>query len=121
MGALSANLPMIAALHGLTTQELTNNLRQYNDLIFFDHVHPNAQANALVGAYMQSIVAGTPWVETVPLMGANVDYSVTATIGVPREVDRVMVSLVAGTTYTLEMLGVSSLGTSGSLAIRRFA
>ena len=115
VGALSANLPMVAALHGLTTQELTDNLRQYNDLIFFDHVHPNAQANALLGAYMQSIIAGTPWVETMPLMGANVDYSVTATIGAPREVDRVTVSLVAGTTYTVEMLGVSTLGTAGSL------
>jgi phospholipase/lecithinase/hemolysin len=115
VGALSANLPMIAALHGLTTQELTDNLRQYNDLIFFDHVHPNAQAHALLGAYMQSIVAGTPWVETPPLMGANVDYSVTAAIGAPREVDRVTASLVAGTTYTIEMLGISSLGTAGSL------
>ena len=115
LGALSANLPTIAALHGLITQELTDNLRQYNDLIFFDQVHPNAQAHALLGAYMQSIIAGTPWVETMPLMGANVDYSVTATIGASREVDRATVSLVAGTTYTLEMLGVSTLGTAGSL------
>jgi phospholipase/lecithinase/hemolysin len=114
-GALSANLPTIAALHGLTTEELSNNLLTYKDLVFYDHVHPNAQANALLGAYMQSIIAGTPWVETLPLMGANVDYSATATIGGPGEVDRVTASLVAGTTYTLEMLGVSSLGTSGSL------
>ncbi|HKH28730.1 MAG TPA: SGNH/GDSL hydrolase family protein, partial [Sphingomicrobium sp.] len=115
-GALSANLPTIAALHGLTTEELSNNLLTYKDLVFYDHVHPNAQAHALLGAYMQSIIAGTPWVETLPLMGANVDYSATATIGAPGEVDRVTASLVAGTTYTLEMLGVSSLGTSGSLA-----
>jgi phospholipase/lecithinase/hemolysin len=114
-GALSANLPTIAALHGLTTEELSNNLLTYKDLVFYDHVHPNAQANALLGAYMQSIIAGTPWVETLPLMGANVDYSATATIGAPGEVDQVTASLVAGTTYTLEMLGVSSLGTSGSL------
>jgi hypothetical protein len=65
---------------------------------------------------MQSMIAGTPWVEKLPMMGANVDYSATATIGAPHEVDTVTVSLVAGTTYTLEMLGVSSLGTSGSLA-----
>jgi phospholipase/lecithinase/hemolysin len=115
LGALSANLPTIAALHGLTTEELSNNLLTYKDLVFYDQVHPNAQANALLGAYMQSIVAGTPWVETLPLMGAKVDYSVTATIDAPSEVDRLTVSLVAGTTYTLEMLGVSSLGTSGSL------
>jgi hypothetical protein len=114
-GALSANLPTIAALHGLTTEELSSNLLTYKDLVFFDQVHPNAQAHALLGAYMQSMITGTPWIETLPLMGPNVDYSVTATIGAPREVDRVTVSLVAGTTYTLEMLGVSSLGTSGSL------
>jgi phospholipase/lecithinase/hemolysin len=115
LGALSANLPTIAALHGLTTEELSNNLLTYKDLIFHDHVHPNAQANALLGGYMQSMIASTPWIETLPLMGANVDYSATATIGAPREVDRVTVSLVAGTTYTLEMLGVSSLGATGSL------
>ena len=51
-GALSANLPTIAALHGLTTEELSQNLLQYQDLVFFDEVHPNAQANALLGAYM---------------------------------------------------------------------
>ena len=116
LGALSANLPTIAALHGLTTDELSNNLLTYKDLVFYDHVHPNAQAHALLGAYMQSMIAGTPWVEKLPMMGANVDYSATATIGAPHEVDTVTVSLVAGTTYTLEMLGVSSLGTSGSLA-----
>ena len=115
-GALSANLPTIAALHGLTTDELSNNLLTYKDLVFYDHVHPNAQAHALLGAYMQSMIAGTPWVEKLPMMGANVDYSATATIGAPHEIDMVTVSLVAGTTYTLEMLGVSSLGTSGSLA-----
>jgi phospholipase/lecithinase/hemolysin len=117
LGALSANLPTIAALHGLTTEELSNNLLTYKDLIFHDHVHPNAQANALLGGYMQSMIASTPWIETLPLMGANVDYSATATIGAPREVDRVTVSLVAGTTYTLEMLGVSSLGATGSLGV----
>ena len=115
-GALSANLPTIAALHGLTTHELSNNLLTYKDLVFYDHVHPNAQAHALLGAYMQSMIAGTPWIEKLPMMGANVDYSATATIGAPHEIDMVTVSLVAGTTYTLEMLGVSSLGTSGSLA-----
>ena len=46
-GALSANLPTIAALHGLTTKELSNNLLTYKDLVFYDHVHPNAQAHAV--------------------------------------------------------------------------
>jgi len=115
-GALSANLPMIAALHGLTTDQLLGNWLEYKDLIFFDQVHPNAQAHALLGAYMQAQLSHTPWIETLPLMGANIDYRATGTIGATGEVDRVTVALVAGTTYTLEMLGVSSLGTAGSLA-----
>jgi phospholipase/lecithinase/hemolysin len=114
-GGLSSILPTIAALNGLSAEELSNNLLQYQDQVFFDQVHPNAQTNALFASYMQSIIAGSPWVETLPLMGANVDYRTTATIGAPGEIDRVTVSLVAGTTYTLEMLGVSSLGTVGSL------
>ena len=116
IGALSANLPTIAALHGLTTEELTSNLRQYNDLIFFDHVHPNAQAHALLGAYMQSMINGTPWVETLPLTSTEVDYSTTATITLRGEVDQLVISMVAGTNYTFDMLGVSSLGLTGSLA-----
>jgi phospholipase/lecithinase/hemolysin len=115
-GALSAILPTIAALHGLTTEELSNNLLQYKELVFFDHVHPNAQAHALVGSYMQSMIAGTPWIETLPLTNAEVDYSLTASITAAGEVDQLVVSMVAGTTYTFDMLGVSSLGTTGSLA-----
>lgn len=115
-GALNANLGTIAALHGLTADELSDNLLQHQDLLFFDQVHPNAQANALLGAYMYAQLTGTPWVETLPLTGADVDYRTTATIAVAGEVDRLVVSLVAGTTYTFEMLGVSSLGTAGSLA-----
>ncbi|HTK59098.1 MAG TPA: SGNH/GDSL hydrolase family protein [Sphingomicrobium sp.] len=114
-GALSANLPTIAYLHGLTTAELSNNLLQYKDLVFFDHVHPNAQAHALLGAYMQSMIAGTPWIETLPLMGANIDYRATGAISAVGETDSCIVSLVAGTTYTFELLGTSSLGTVGSL------
>jgi phospholipase/lecithinase/hemolysin len=115
-GALSANLPTIAALHGLTTEELSQNLLQYQDLVFFDEVHPNAQANALLGAYMWAYITGTPWIETFPLMGSDVDYHLTAAIAAPGEVDQLVVSLVAGTTYTFEMLGVSTLGMAGSLA-----
>ena len=114
-GALSANLPTIAALHGLTTVELENNLLQYKDLIFYDQIHPNAQAHALLGAYMQAHVDGTPWIETLPLVGSDVDYRLTATIAAPGEIDKISLSLIAGTTYTFEMLGVSSLGTPGTL------
>ena len=115
-GALSANLGTIAALHGLTIEELSGNLLQYQDLLFFDQIHPNAQANALLGAYMHAQLTGTPWIETLPLTSAEVDYRMTASIAAPGEVDKLVVALVAGTTYTLDMLGVSSLGTTGSLA-----
>ena len=115
-GALTANLPTIAALHGLTTEELENNLLQHKELVFFDHVHPNGQAHALLGAYMQAMIAGTPWIETLPLTGAELDYSLTASISVTGEVDQLVIAMVAGTTYTFDMLGMSSLGVTGSLA-----
>jgi phospholipase/lecithinase/hemolysin len=115
-GALTANLPTIAALHGLTTEELSNNLLQHKELVFFDHVHPNGQANALLGAFMQARIAGTPWIETLPLTSAEVDYKTTASITVAGEVDQLVVAMVAGTTYTFDMLGMSSLGVTGSLA-----
>jgi phospholipase/lecithinase/hemolysin len=115
-GALSLILPEIAALHGLTVQQLSQNLLQYQNLVFFDQIHPTAQAHALVGAYSYSLLTGTPWIETLPLTGADVDYRSTASIGAAGEVDRLVVALVAGTTYTFEMLGMSSLGTAGNLA-----
>ncbi len=115
-GAINANLATIAALNGLTLQELSQNLLQHQQLLFFDEVHPNAQANALLGAYMYARLSGTPWIETLPLTSADVDYRMNATIAAVGEVDKLVVSLVAGTTYTIDMLGISSLATAGSLA-----
>lgn len=112
---LDAVMPEIAALHGLTTEQLTSNLLQYQNLVFFDQVHPTAQVHALIGSYMYSLLTGAPWVETMPLAAADVDFRITATIAAAGEVDSVNVYLVAGTTYTFEMLGMSSLGTSGSV------
>src|SRR5215213_5426996 len=79
-GALNALLPEIAALHGLTTQELSQNLLKYQKLLFFDQVHPNAQANALLAAYMYAEVNGTPWIEKLPLAGAHLNFSLTGAI-----------------------------------------
>jgi hypothetical protein len=78
-------------------------------------VHPNAQVEGLISAYMYSRLTGASWIEKLPLKGADVDYAMTATIGAAGEVDALSVYLVAGTTYTFEMLGVSSLG-AGHLA-----
>lgn len=112
---LDAVLPEITALHGLTPAQLTSNLLQYQNLVFFDQVHPTAQVHALIGSYMYSLLTGAPWVETMPLAAADVDFRMTATIAAAGEVDSVSVYLVAGTTYTFEMLGMSSLGTTGSV------
>ena len=112
---LDAVLPEIAALHGLTPAQLTSNLLQYQNLVFFDQVHPTAQVHALIGSYMYSLLTGAPWVETMPLAAADVDFRMTATIAAAGEVDSVSVYLVAGTTYTFEMFGMSSLGTTGSV------
>lgn len=114
-GGLSANLPTIAALHGLTTEELTNNLLQYQHLLFFDGLHPTAQAHALLGAYMYAQLNGTPWVETLPLTGADVDYAMTGSIAQIGEVDGVTIAMVAGTEYRFDMLGMSALGVAGSV------
>ena len=114
-GALSANLPTIAALHGLTFEELSNNLLEHRDLLFFDDIHPNGQANALLGAYMHAQLTGTPWIEILPLSGDELGFTVNGVISVAGEVDKTVVSLVAGTTYTVEMLGMSSLGLFGSI------
>jgi Ca2+-binding RTX toxin-like protein len=114
-GALNTLLPEIAALHGLTSEELSQHLLAYQDLLFFDDVHPNAQADALLAAYMYAKVNNTPFVERLPLTGAHLNYSAGGVISAVGEVDKVTVSLVAGTTYTIDMLGISSLGTTGSL------
>src|SRR3990170_2341072 len=114
-GALSANLPTIAALHGLTVEELSDNLLEHRELLFFDDIHPNGQANALLGAYMHAQLTGTPWIEMLPLTGAELGFTVNGVIAVVGEVDKTVVSLVAGTIYTVEMLGMSSLGLGGSI------
>jgi phospholipase/lecithinase/hemolysin len=108
-GALNANLPTLAYLHGLDSDELFDNLLAHKEVVFFDHVHPNAQAHALLASYMQAEIANVPLVETMPLLGADVDYKVTATIGSTGEIDRATIAMVAGTSYTFQLLGISSI------------
>jgi phospholipase/lecithinase/hemolysin len=108
-GALNAVLPQLAATNGLALTELTQHLLQHEEVVFFDQVHPNAQTHALVASYANALLTGQPWVETSLLLGADVDYRGAASIGAAGEVDKVVVALAAGTTYTFQMLGVSSL------------
>jgi phospholipase/lecithinase/hemolysin len=108
-GALSAIMPELAALNGIAPVELSQHLLDHQDLIFFDQVHPNAQTHALVTAYANSLLPGGSWVETAPLLGADVDYRAIGSIAAAGEVDKLVIAMVPGTTYTFQMLGVSSL------------
>ena len=108
-GALNANLPTIAALNGLTLDELTSDPLAHRDLIFFDEIHPNAQAHAMLASFMNAQLANSPWIETMPLLGADVDYRMTGTIAAVGEVDKLLIAMVPGTNYTFDLLGVSTI------------
>ena len=115
-GVLSLILPTLAALHGLTTGELTNNMLAHQDLVFFDQVHPTGQVHALVGSYMMATINGTAWVETLPMASAAVDYRAAGSVATVGETDVMTIALTAGTTYRFDLLGISSLGNFGDLA-----
>lgn len=110
-GALNAIMPELAALNGISSAEFTQHLLNHQDLLFFDGLHPNAQTHALVTAYANSLLPGGSWVETAPLLSADVDYRTVGTIGSAGEVDKLVIAMVPGTTYTFQLLGVSSLTT----------
>ena len=48
-GALSAIMPELAALNGIAPSELSQNLLDHQDLVFFDQVHPNAAGYDVTG------------------------------------------------------------------------
>lgn len=108
-GALNANLATLEALNGLQPGDLSDRLLQHDQVLFFDGLHPTAQAHALLGAYIHAQLNNAPWVENLPDLGADVDYVTTGSIGVAGEIDKVTIAMVAGTTYSFQMLGVSSL------------
>lgn len=74
--------------------------------LFFDEVHPSSQAHALLAAAMLDTIGGTLAGDLAPLK--NPDYAFRDTIGAPGEIDRLVFSLAASTTYSMEMLGISS-------------
>jgi phospholipase/lecithinase/hemolysin len=83
-----------------------------SELVFYDSVHPTAQAHALLAASMLDAMNVTPAGEMLPLTAA--DFGMAGTIGVAGEVDRITISLAANVAYRFELLGLSS--GSGSLA-----
>ena len=112
---LDAIMPTLEALHALAPGTLTTDLLANRGKVFFDDIHPTAQVHALFGSYAQAILAGTSWIETLPLAAADVDYRLTGGIAAAGEVDKLVFALVAGTDYRFDLLGMSSLGTAGSL------
>jgi Ca2+-binding RTX toxin-like protein len=77
-------------------------------VVFFDKVHPTAELHAMAAAYLLDQLNGTVAGDALPLTAP--DYMLNGSIGARGENDTVIVSLAANTTYTLEMLGISSLG-----------
>jgi phospholipase/lecithinase/hemolysin len=79
-----------------------------SSIVFFDQVHPTAQLHTMGAAYLLDQLSGTPSGDRPPFI--TPDYALSGTIGVKGEVDTVVLSLAANTTYTFNMLGLSTLG-----------
>jgi Ca2+-binding RTX toxin-like protein len=109
--ATDESLAALEALYGRPIDPLAD-----QDLLFFDQIHPNAQSHALLAAGIIDTLNGVTDNIRLPLSAP--DYSAAGLIGIKGEVDKVVVSLIAGATYTFEMLGISSA--NGSLADPNF-
>ncbi|MGH6706569.1 MAG: hypothetical protein ACREB1_07150, partial [Sphingomicrobium sp.] len=79
-----------------------------SSLVFFDQVHPTAQVHALGAAYMLDQLNGVSAGELMPLTAP--DYSAVGSIAAKGEADNIIVSLAANTSYTFNLLGISTLG-----------
>jgi Ca2+-binding RTX toxin-like protein len=84
-----------------------------SSVVFFDTAHPTAQLHAMAAAYLVDQLSGTSSGDVLSLKSA--DYTLNGGIGVKGEVDSVVLSLAGNTTYTLNMLGLSSLGGNFSM------
>jgi phospholipase/lecithinase/hemolysin len=109
-----ATAEAMAALETLYGHEIDPLVHQH--LLFMDQIHPNAQSHALLAASIIDTLENVTGNSAQPLTAP--DYSAAGNVAFKGEVDRVVVSLVAGTTYTFEMLGLSSA--NGSLADPNF-
>ncbi len=105
--ATDESLASLEALYGRPIDPLRD-----QELLFVDEIHPNAQAHALLAGFMFDTMNNVTGNNMLPLTAP--DYSMSGTIAAKGEIDKFVVSLIAGTTYTFEMLGISSA--NGSLA-----
>jgi hypothetical protein len=83
-----------------------------SSIVFLDRLHPRAQLHAMAAGELFDALAGIPAGDVAP--PATADLTLKSTIGSRGEVDTLVFALAANTTYTLDMLGVSS-GTLGGL------
>jgi phospholipase/lecithinase/hemolysin len=109
--ATEENLAALEVLYGRPIDPLAD-----QDMLFVDQIHPNAQVHALLAAAIFDTLNKTTGNNMLPLTAP--DYSAAGTIAVKGEVDKLVVSLIAGTTYSFEMLGISSA--NGSLVDPNF-
>lgn len=77
-----------------------------SSLVFFDKVHPTAQLDALAAAYFIDTLNGSSSGDALRLQAPDLKHN--GSIGVAGEIDKLVFSLAANTTYTFEMLGLSS-------------
>ena len=105
--ATEENLAALEVLYGRPIDPLAD-----QQLLFVDQIHPNAQVHTLLAAAIFDTLNKVTGNNVLPLTAP--DYSAGGTIAVKGEVDKIVVSLIAGATYTFEMLGLSSA--NGALA-----
>jgi Ca2+-binding RTX toxin-like protein len=74
--------------------------------VFFDKLHPTAQLHALAAGHILDALNGTSSGDVARLTAP--DLRLSGSIAVAAEVDKLVLSLAANTTYTLEMLGLST-------------
>jgi len=79
-----------------------------SSLVFFDKVHPTTQIHALAAAYLIDLLGGTSSGDRLKLEAP--DYSLSGQIAAAGEVDSIIVSLPANSSFTVQMLGLSTLG-----------
>ena len=99
--ATDENIAALEALYGRPIDPLAD-----QHLLFVDQIHPNAQVHSLLAAAIFDTLNNATGNNLLPLTAP--DYGAAGTIAVKGEIDKVVVSLIAGTTYTFEMLGISS-------------
>jgi phospholipase/lecithinase/hemolysin len=105
--ATQENFALLGQLLGRTIDPLAD-----QDLLFFDQIHPTAQSHALLAGSIIDTLNGVADNNRLPLTAP--DYAASGAIAAKGEVDKVVVAIAAGATYSFDLLGIST--GKGSLA-----